>query len=152
MGFFKFIFNVVFQPLIDFNLEHKESHGYKLGETKIITKPFADDFEIITNHKTKHQKLQDEIQNKAETMGLIFKPSKCRSLSIVSGKPTSITFLLREGNIRVEMKTLEDDPHRFLGAVQTFQNSASDHFHSLKEKLEDKLKNLSNPPDALGST
>ena len=70
------VFNVVFQPPIDFILEHEESHGYQLGLTKVITKPFADDFELITNHKTRHQKLQNEVQQKAETMGLSFKPSK----------------------------------------------------------------------------
>ena len=59
---------IVFQPLINFIMEHKEIHGYQLGLNKIITKPFADDFEIIANHKTKHQKLQNEIQSKAETM------------------------------------------------------------------------------------
>ena len=59
---------IVFQPLLNFILEHKEIHGYLLGLTKIITKPFADDFEISASHKTKHQKLQNEIQSKAETM------------------------------------------------------------------------------------
>ena len=37
------IFNVVFQPLIDFILKYKEKQGYKIGDRKVITKPFADD-------------------------------------------------------------------------------------------------------------
>ena len=38
--------------------------------------------------------------------------------------------------------TLEDDPHKFLGSIQTFRNKPSDHFQFLKEKLETKLENL----------
>ena len=115
------IFNVVFQPLIDFIMKEKESQGYHLGGTKIITKPFADDFELISNHKTKHQNLQDEIQSKAISMGLTFKPSKCRSLSIKSGRPSSDPFFLTdpESGKKVQLKTLESDPHKFLGCVLT---------------------------------
>ena len=82
------IFNVVFQPLIDFILKYKEKQGYKLGDRKVITKPFADDFELISDHKTEHQNLQDLIQTNASTMGLTFKPSKCRSFSLKSEDPT----------------------------------------------------------------
>ena len=118
------IFNVVFQPLIDFIKSKKESSGYSLGNTKVITKPFADDFEIITADKGKHQKLQDEIQQKATSMGLTFKPSKCRSLSICSGKPKPVLFYLTDpAGIKVELKTLEADPHKFLGCTMTFNNT-----------------------------
>ena len=48
------MFNVVFQPLIDFLNTRKESQGYKLGEARIITKPFADNFELISNNKIQH--------------------------------------------------------------------------------------------------
>ena len=76
------IFLVVFNPILDYIKTFKETHGYQLGKEKVITKPFADDFEIVTNNKIKHQKLQNDIQIKCESMGLILKPSKCRSLSI----------------------------------------------------------------------
>ena len=111
------IFNVVFQPLIDAIKSRKEDQGYNLGDKKVITKPFADDFELISNNKTKHQKLQDEVQLKATSMGLTFKPSKCRSLSLVAGKPQPVTFTLTDPNTgtEVELKTLESDPHKFLG-------------------------------------
>ena len=86
------IFNVFFQPLIDFIKKYKESYSYKLGSSAVITKPFADDFELLTNRKDNHQKLQDLIQKNAATMGLTFKPSKCRSLSIYQGKRFSVLF------------------------------------------------------------
>ena len=63
------IFLVVFQPLISYLLGHKESSGYMLGERKIITKPFADDFECLTRNKKIHQKLMLDLQVKAEAMG-----------------------------------------------------------------------------------
>ena len=40
------VFNVTFQPLIDFIRRKKENAGYNLSNRRIITKPFADDFEL----------------------------------------------------------------------------------------------------------
>ena len=48
------IFNVVFQPLIDFIKVRKDKQGYALGNSRVITKPFADDFEIISNNEKSH--------------------------------------------------------------------------------------------------
>lgn len=124
--------------------KHKESHGYQLDGTKILSTSFADDFDLITNDKRKHQKLQLEVQKKAESMGLTFKPSKCRSLSIQSGRvaPDCIFFLeAREGEL-VPLATMEDDPHKFLGSTITLRKTPQDHFNFLKEKLEEKLVNL----------
>ena len=58
------IFLIIFNPLMTFIQSLKRSHGYEMGrkETKIISKPFADDFQIITRHKSKHQRLQNLIQ------------------------------------------------------------------------------------------
>ena len=110
------IFNVVFQPLTDFLNTRKESQGYKLGEARIITKPFADDFELISNNKIQHQKLQTQIQKNASTMGLTFKPGKCRSLSISGGKPDpTVKFFLNDPvtNQPTQLKTLKSDSHKF---------------------------------------
>ena len=76
------IFNLVFQPLIDFIKLEKDKQGYALGNSRVITKPFADDFEIISNNTKRHQELQDKVQLNATTMGLTFKPKKCRTLSL----------------------------------------------------------------------
>ena len=40
------------------------------------------------------------------------------------------------------MKTLESDPHKFLGCVMTHQNTPQDHLTFLKTKLSTKLENL----------
>ena len=66
------ICKVVFQPLIDFTKKEKENQGYNLGNIKVITKPFAYDFELISNNKTKHQKLQNRKLENAKNNGIIF--------------------------------------------------------------------------------
>ena len=136
------IFLVVFQPLLNFLLKHK-SQGCKLGNHHVVTLPFADDFEVISNHQTKHQKLVLEVQAKAESMGLEFKASKCRSLSIKSGIVTSVPFSLKakDGSL-VALKTMEDDPHKFLGSSITHRNTDADHMAFLKGRLQEKLENL----------
>ena len=40
------------------------------------------------------------------------------------------------------MKTLESDPHKFLGCVMTFNNTPQDHLNFLKDKLSSKLENI----------
>ena len=138
------IFLVIFQPLIDYIQLHRETHGYQLGKAKVLTTPFADDFDLITNNCKKHQKLELDVQRKAESMGLCFKPSKCRSLSIKRGQVNGEHkfFLLTGGGEEVSLKTKEDDPHKFLGSHITNFNSPADHFNFLKSKLEEKLANL----------
>ena len=98
------IFNLVFQPLIDCIKVEKDKQGYALGNSRVITKPFADDFEIISNNTKKHQELQDKIQLNATTMGLTFKPKKCRTLSLVKGKLTPVSFTLSDPITGEEVK------------------------------------------------
>ena len=138
------IFNVVFQPLIDFIKVRKDKQGYALGNSRVITKPFADDFEIISNNEKSHRTLQDQTQLNATTMGLTFKPSKCRTLSLIRGKPSPVVFTLTDPTTgeEVELKTLESDPHKFLGCVMTFNNTPTDHLNFLKDKLSSKLENI----------
>ena len=50
------IFLVFFQPLLEFLLL-KKSQGYKLDDNQVITLPFVDYFEVISNHQTEHKKL-----------------------------------------------------------------------------------------------
>ena len=138
------IFNTTFQPLIDYIKNKKADVGYNLGGRRVVTKPFADDIGILTSNKKIHQNLQNEVQLKATSMGLTFKPSKCRSLSICSGTPKSVQFFLTdpETGAKVGMKTLEDDPHKFLGTTVSFHNNPKDHLIVLREKLSSKLNNL----------
>ena len=58
-NYFSIIFLAIFQPLITFLESLKATPGYQLGDHKIITKPFADDFKTITNNKKQHQIMMD---------------------------------------------------------------------------------------------
>ena len=118
------IFLIAFNPLIEHIKKYKESQGYTIRnetetgteETKVITTPFADDFNLISNDKRKHQNLITEVKEKAKDMGFEFKPSKCRSLSICGGKPTPVTFVLTDSkrtDRKVPMDTVHNNPHKF---------------------------------------
>ena len=124
------IFLVSFNPIIQYLKSLEDRFGYELivkdenneitTTKRIITTPFADDFNLLTGHKTRHQTLEDDIQKKATSMGLTFKPKKCRTLSICGGKPSQVDFTLQEiseqnETRRVVLKSLNNDPHKFLG-------------------------------------
>ena len=100
------IFLVCFNPLIQYLESFEDKYGYEMivkDETgqvteskRIITTPFADDFNLLTGHKTRHQTLQDDLQSKTASMGLVFKPKKCWTMSICAGKPCQVDFTLQE--------------------------------------------------------
>ena len=75
------LFLMAFQPILD-HLGSKLSNGANLGDHKVITLPFADDFCFLTTNKRTQQLLIDDIKAKIESMGLLLKPSKCRSFSL----------------------------------------------------------------------
>ena len=85
------IFLVVFNTLVEFLKKHKETHGYQIstketGVKSVVTTPFADDFNKLTRSKSMQQNLISDIEEKLESMGLVVKPEKCRSLSIIKAK------------------------------------------------------------------
>ena len=93
------IFLIVFNPIIEYLKTQKEMHGYQLttktkGVKNVVTIPFADDFNLLRREKSMHQKLISDIEEKIESMGLVLKPEKCRSLSIEKGKVENIKFKL----------------------------------------------------------
>ena len=51
-------------------------------------------FNLLTGHKLRHQSLQDDLQMKTISMGLTFKPKKCRSLSICGGKSSNVDIMV----------------------------------------------------------
>ena len=126
------IFLIVFNPLIEYIKESKDKQGYlitdniekdaekyKKGKISIITTPFADDFNLISRNQKQHQQLLTDIENKARTMGLKFKPGKCRSLSIVSGKVKNVSFVPtdpKDNKLKVHIQTTHEKPHKFLGS------------------------------------
>ena len=76
-------------------------------------------------------------------MGLVFKPVKCKTLSVCGGKASKMDFtLLDSSNSCVTLKSLQEEPHKFLGQTLTLRNSVKDHFNFLHEIVENKLKHL----------
>ena len=65
-------YKVGFNPIIEF-LQSKNDCGFNLNEEKIITLPYADDFCLITTDLRKHQKIQNEIKSKIESMRMRLK-------------------------------------------------------------------------------
>ena len=87
------IFLMTFNPIIQSLQNQSHKFGYKFGDFSYIALPYADDFCLISTHKSSHQNLIKQIQTQVSSMGLKLKPSKCRSLSICGGKPRMFLFL-----------------------------------------------------------
>ena len=71
-------------------------------------------------------------------MNLKLKPSKCCSLSIISGSPKPIRFTLSD----LTISTLYDKPHKYLGSVVTHSASSSAGFSFLRDKISSILSNI----------
>ena len=110
----------------------------------VSTTPFADDFNVISRGHMKHQKLVTDVENKLITMGLVVKPSKCRSLSIVKGKYTNIQFQIKDKTSGNPMNILSviDKPMKFLGSEVTGENTPNVMSAFLETKLKTKLENI----------
>ena len=128
---------------------YKSTHGYTITtETKgahpVITTPFADDFNLITQNKTMHQALLTDIETKIKSMGLVIKPKKCRSLSIQAGKSVNIKFNLKDEGLdqNVDIASVIDNPLKFLGSEVCGVNTPSAMFASSFTKLKEKLDNI----------
>ena len=74
------IFLMCFNPILEYLENIRNVHGFNLDGDKVITKPYADDFNLITSNKVQHQKIINDLHSKTQSMGLTLKPSKCRSL------------------------------------------------------------------------
>jgi hypothetical protein len=131
------IFLAVFNPILE-KLQQNEQFGYSLNGSKFITTPFADDFNLMTTNKRTHQRLLNEISVWTKSMNLKLKPVKCKSLSIVSGKPTPIEFSLGENNV----SSIKDDPHKFLGSHLSFSGKQEDVFDHVKEHFCTRLERI----------
>ena len=117
------IFLVAFNPIIQYIKKHNENQGYQIklkdkSVKNVITTPFADDFNIISRNIKQHQKLLSGVQSKINSMKLVLKPSKCRSLSIQNGKQTNVSFFLtkKESQDKYAISSVIDKPFKFLGS------------------------------------
>ena len=147
------IFLVTFNPIIEYIKKFKAKQGYKIkgpdentpSPTHIITTPFADDFNLISRDKKLHQNLISEIIKKTKSMGLSFKPSKCRSLSICSGQAKSVTFVMtNSAGKEIHIDTVHQRPMKFLGSNISHVNSPYEYFDQLHKTLSEKLDNIDN--------
>ena len=73
-------------------------------------------------------------------MGLKLKASKCKSLSIVSGKPQVIDFSLGDDIL----ETLDKENHKFLGSTITFSNKQSDIYEVVLDYFQTRLERIDN--------
>ena len=86
-----------------------------------------------------------DVETKIKSMGLVIKPKKCRSLSLVHGKAVNIPFYLKtNNNDKVIISSVIDQPLKFLGSEVTETNTPSAMFSSLLLKLKHKLENIDN--------
>ena len=131
------IFILCFNPLLDF-LKTNSQHGYNFNGSFTITLPYADDFNLITHNKRTHQRLINQLCLLASSMNLNVKPSKCASLSIISGSPKPISFSISDTNI----STLFLKPHKYLGSVIGRSASSSAGFDFLHDKLSSLLSHI----------
>ena len=69
---------------------------------------------------------------------MMLKPSKCRSFSLKSGKPTEIEFFVDNTPI----PSIAQEEQKFLGRILFFEGKSQECYNLLKEKIKDKIENL----------
>jgi len=133
------IFILTFQPIIDFILK-SEDFGVMINGERVITLPYADDFCLITRDMRTQQRFIDQINSHIQSMGMLLKPSKCRSFSIKSGKPTVVPFHIGDH----EIPSIAHEEQKILGKVIFFSGKSKETLAYFKDALETKLKHIEN--------
>ena len=118
---------------------NESKFGYSLNGYKYITLPFADDFCLITTNKLTHRRLINDINGKLLSINLPLKPSKCRSISICSGKPKSITFSIGD----ISLQAVLEKPEQLLCSYITFYSESTETFN-VRNKVKYLLINIDN--------
>ena len=131
------IFLLTFQPIIDFLIQNENS-GVGINGKKVITLPYADDFCLITTNMRTQQKLIDQINTHIQSMGMMLKPSKCRSYSCRSGKPSQTPFHIGD----IDIPSIAVEEQKFLGKVLFFSGKSSETLEYFKSVISDKLSNI----------
>ena len=81
-----------------------------------------------------------QIDENIKSMGMMLKPSKCRSFSLKSGKSVREVFKINDHAVPL----IADEEQKFLGRVIFFSGKSSECFDLLKENLLRRLENLEN--------
>jgi hypothetical protein len=79
------IFLACFNPILEKLESFRLQKGFTHQGLRHITLPFADNFNLLTFHKKTDQNIINEIMSWSTSMGLVFKPRKCKSLSYQGG-------------------------------------------------------------------
>ena len=136
------IFLMVFNPVLLHLKSLEEKFGYKLhtdtADISHITLPYADDFCLITTHKTSHQNIINAIHSNISSMGMRLKPGKCRSFSVCGGRSTDIPFYIGD----FQIPSIKDEEQKFLGRVLSFSGKSKDTFDLLKDTLKEALERI----------
>ena len=140
------IFLIVFNPIIAY-IKSQKDKGYDLSTKTnamyVNTTPFADDFNVMSRNMKQHQTLVTDVEKKLQSMGLVLKAPKCRSLSIQSGKISNVQFyLITNTNSEVPISSVIEKPLKFLGSEVQEDNSPHAMFAALSLKLRNKLENI----------
>ena len=133
------IFILTFQPVIDHLMMNKR-FGVLINDERVITLPYTDDFCLITTDMTVHKRLISEIYSHINSMGMSLKPSKCRSFSLVKGKPTCVDFYIGEHLV----PSILHEEQKFLGKLQFFHGKSQNTFEHLRDTFKEKLDNVDN--------
>ena len=81
-----------------------------------------------------------EIYSHINSMGMSLKPSKCRSFSLVKGKPTCVDFYIGEHLV----PSILHEEQKFLGKLQFFHGKSQNTFEHLRDTFKEKLDNIDN--------
>jgi len=130
------IFLLSFNPILDY-LKSEEKHGYYFNKDSNLrhVNPFADDFNLATGRRDTHQRIINNINSTVDIMGLTLKPSKCRSLSIVSGSFKPLQFKIGDSNI----STVMEKDHKYVGGIITKDGKPADIYNRTRHLLDQKL-------------
>ena len=107
-----------------------------MQDENFITLPFADDFCLITSDKRTHQRLMKQIDDHIKSMGMMLKPSKCRSFSLKGGRPVKEMFNINEHPV----PSIADEEQKFLGRVLFFSGKSSECFNLLQNDIKKRCK------------
>ena len=66
------------------------------------------------------------------------KPSKCRSFSITSGKPTAVPFTIGDAQI----PSIRDEDQKFLGKLLFFSGKSEETFNHIKSDFKEAMENI----------
>ena len=117
----------MFNPILQ-DLQNNSHTGYKLGDKSYVTLPYADDFCIISTHKGTHQNIINKIHSHISSPGMKLKPSKCRSLSLCSGKPKNEAFFIGDNLV----PSICDEKQKFPGKLLFFNGNSEETFKHVK--------------------